>query len=207
MSVKRSYLDANVLVKLWQGDPVVDPFFREVEDGICRVFVSHFAFAEVRHTIKKIVLEDMARSLSRDRGILDAELARPDFASDFTTQSASMYATVVDLITSNEPDLAEREIRYFEYPQDMFFHSNEVLTAIRGEYRAFDMECPRCGRRSVTCSACGTSSEPVLKAVNVQDILHVQIAKSQRCDELVTAEKAFTELEDEARPLEIRILK
>ena len=93
------------------------------------------------------------------------------------------------------------------YPLDLFTQANQLLQRIHGNFKVYDAECRVCGGRNVKCLSCQNTSDVKHKAVNIQDILHMLMAESFKCDSLITADKAFDEIRDEARPVVIRILQ
>ncbi len=66
------------------------------------------------------------------------------------------------------------------------------------------MRCQICGEIA-SKDACHSSLFKY-KGVNLQDILHVDIAKINRCDRLITADQAFDELVVRATPMYIEIV-
>lgn len=204
-------MDANILVPLSIGKSdydygKVELVITNVKNGTYKLFISNFVLAEVLHALRGVILDDMIKDSKSSGHNQLHELTKSQSFKDLHTKKChDAYQTIVNFATSNTRQV-EMEPRFSNYPLDIFAQDRELLHKIKGDIRVYEIECGKCEERGVRCNRCGFRSKVKYKGVDSRDVLHMLMAKSFKCDLLITADKGFNELIPEAHPVQIVIL-
>ena len=207
---KRAYLDTSLLVPYAIGPsdfffPQSRVIFSEAQQGKFKLVVSHFALQETLHTLRRLRLEDLIKrsGLVQRQKLIDL-VKRKDFVDDAEKKSWEAFRKIVDPVTADkvhfEVDGEE------EYDSQLFVNGLASLAKTFGNMLIHSDNCQFC-KDDMKCIRCGNGLRFRYRAVNAPDITHTFIAISLRCDELLTADQGFKELQLQGLPLRIRVFE
>jgi predicted nucleic acid-binding protein len=207
---RRAYLDTSLLVPYALG-PTDSNFqrsrgiFGEAEKGKLKLIVSHFALQETLHTLRRLKLEDVIRrSGLRQRQKLIEFVNGKEFLEDAKKKSWEAFRRIVEQVTADE--LHFEVDGEEEYDSQLFVKGLESLTKTFGSVRIYPDNCQFCSD-NMECLQCGNEARIHYKAINAPDLTHTFIAISLGCDEILTADKGFKELQNQALPIKITVFE
>jgi predicted nucleic acid-binding protein len=208
---EKVYLDANILFsfalgQVDRGFARSDKIIERAKSGEFKLFISNFTLSETNHAIKNTILREITKSSPLTTGYSSDNSLIPNIEAEFRKKHSQAYMKIVSMITSN-PKQVEMESQFTEYPPDLFYSAAQFHMKIQGKIKLYSIQCPICQTQTLASfSNCSHVKQFVYKGVNIQDILHVDLAKLKECTRLITADQGFEELRIRAVPLYIEIV-
>lgn len=190
--MKKAYLDTNILIAYIAG-PEKDRQFPMAKDIFEKIKNSDFLGIISTLTLME-VLQVFRRQLGSDRTTLQT-IPRYQQPDHIKNESHSMYQGLLKELLKL-PNIKFEKGSYANIAT-LFETSFEILQEIKGTVKFYN-----------SCGFCGSNSRiSVHKAVATMDITHAVIAKNTGCELLLTFDKGFKELIDNAKlvPLEIQV--
>ncbi len=192
----KSYLDANVLLGITLNKKnecgqytLATKIFDEIKSGQRHAVISSLTLTEILFVLKTYFGKNESELMGRSND------ERIEYVNE---QSKKMY----DKLTSKLLQLPNVK---FDDGNNMdskklFDNALEIMKNVKGKIKSLN-QCQQCGADNV--------KNYKFKGAGVDDILHALMAKNMGCDELITFDKDYDELDDfdEFKSLSIKVCK